>query len=213
LKDLLPVTLVLEYPNILVVNTDVPAKSVEELVALARANPGQLTFAHSGIGSTQHVAGELFKLRAAIDIQQVPYRGPPQIATDLLGGRISMSFLSTGAALPLINSGKIRPLAVTSRSRSAFAPELPTMIELGFADFDITPWFGVFVPAGTPSAIVERLNTELVRVLALPEVRTTMLNSGVVPLSSTPEEFSARIKAEAPYWAKIIKEVGVQAVE
>jgi tripartite-type tricarboxylate transporter receptor subunit TctC len=213
LKDLVPVTPILGYPNILVVNNDVPAKSLEELVAFARANPGKLTFAHSGIGTTQHLAGELFKLRAAIDIQQVPYRGPPQIATDLLGGRISMSFLNVGAALPLINSGKIRPLAVTSRSRVPFAPELPTMIELGFADFDITPWFGLFVPAGTPSAIVERLNTEIVRIVALPEVRTSMINSGVVPLSSTPDEFGARIKAEAPYWAKIIKEAGVQAIE
>lgn len=213
LRDLLPVTPIFEFPNILIVNNDVPAKSVEELVALARSNPGKLTFAHAGIGSTQHLAGELFKSRAAIDIQQVPYRGTTQMATDLIGGRISMSFLSPQAALPLINSGKVRPLAVTSRSRAPFAPELPTMIELGFADFEFTPWFGVFVPAGTPSAIVERLNTEIVRIIALPDVRTALLNSGVVPLSSTPDEFGARIKTEAPFWAKFIKELGVQAIE
>jgi len=213
LTDLLPVTPIFEFPNILVVNNDVPAKSVEEVVALARSNPGKLTFAHSGIGTTQHLAGELFKLRAVIDIQQVPYRGTTQLATDLLGGRISMSFLSPQAALPLINSGKVRPLAATSRSRAPFAPELPTMIELGFADFEFTAWFGVFVPAGTPSAIVERLSTEIVRIIALPDVRTALLHSGVVPLSSTPEEFGARITAEVPFWAKIIKEIGVQAVE
>jgi tripartite-type tricarboxylate transporter receptor subunit TctC len=212
-KDLVPVSLIQEYPNTLVVNNDIPATTVAELVKLAKANPAKLTFAHSGIGTTQHLAGELFKSRAQIDIQQVPYRGPPQIATDLLAGRVSMSFFSPGTGLPLINADKIRALAVTSRTRAPFLPHVPTMIELGFPDFEVTAWFGVFVPARTPADIVERLNKEIVRIVALPDVRKFFLDSGYVPLTSTPEEFAARIRAEAPHWAKIIKEVGVQAIE
>ena len=212
-KDLVPVILLWEFPNTLVVNNDIPATTVDELIKLAKANPGKLTFAHSGIGTTQHLAGELFKSRARIDIQHVPYRGPPQIATDLLGARVSMSFLSPGMVLSLINAGNIRALAVTSRTRAPFVPQIPTMIELGFPDFDLRAWFGVFVPAGTPAAIVQRLNKEVVRILALPDVRKHLLESGLVPLSSTPEEITARIEAERPYWAQIIKEVGIQAIE
>lgn len=213
IKDLVPVIRVLEYPNVLVVNNDVPARTVEELVALARANPGKLTFAHSGIGTTQHLAGELFRSRAGIDIQHVPYRGPGPLATDLLGARVTMSFLSTGTGLPLIQAGKIRALAVTSSTRAPFAPEIPTMIELGFADFDIRPWFGMFVSSGTPQPIIQRLHKEIGRIVALPEVRNQMINAGTVPQSDGPEEFAAIIKAETPYWKNIIKEIGLQAIE
>lgn len=213
IKDLTPVTQIFGYPNVLTVNNDVPVQTVRELIDFARANPGKLTFGHSGIGTTQHLGGELMKSIARIEMQQVPYRGPPQIAADLMGGRITMSFLSSGAPMQLVREGKLRALAVTSRARAPFAPDLPTMIESGFPNFDMTPWFGVFVPAGTPQTIVERLNKEIVRIVATPDMVRIIDNTGVLPLSNTPEEFAALIRAEAPYWAELIKELGIAPIE
>jgi tripartite-type tricarboxylate transporter receptor subunit TctC len=208
-KDLVPVTLVYGYPNVLVVNNDVPARSVEELVTLARAQPGKLTFGHSGIGTTQHLAGELFKSMARVDIQDVPYRGPPQIMNDLLGGRITMSFVSTGGTFPLMKEGKIRPLAVTSAKRASFFPDLPTMIEAGFPGFDMTVWFGLFVPAGTPGFVIDRLHREATRFVEQEDIRKKYYDVGLTPLNNTPAQFAEMIKAETPYWARVIRELGV----
>ena len=214
IKDFAPVTQILSAPNVLVVNSDVPAKTVRELIALARANPSKLTFGHSGIGTTQHLAGEVLKRTAFIDLQQVPYRGTAQVAQDLLGGRITMSFLNTGSVtLPLVRDGRFRALAVTSRMRTPVLPEVPTMIEAGFADFDMTVWIGLFVPAGTPRPIVDRLNKEVSRIVALPDVRENFDIGGATPLSNTPEEFAAIIRAETAYWAKIIKDAGVAPIQ
>jgi tripartite-type tricarboxylate transporter receptor subunit TctC len=212
-KDLAPITQVFGYPNMLVVNNDLPAKSVAELVTLARARPGALTFGHSGTGTTQHLSGEIFKTMAGVDIQGVPYRGPPQIVTDLLSGQLTMSFNTPLAVLPLALEGKLRALAVTTRERVMFAPQLPTMAESGFPGFETTVWFGLFAPARTPQPIVERLNREVVKILGLPDVRKKLDDFGYVPLGNTPEQFAELIKTETPYWARVIKDAGIKPID
>jgi tripartite-type tricarboxylate transporter receptor subunit TctC len=212
-KDLAPITQAFGYPNMLVVNNDVPAKSVAELVALARTRPGTLTFGHSGIGTTQHLSGEVFKTMAGINIQGVPYRGPPQIVTDLLSGQLTMSFNTPLAVLPLTQEGKLRALAVTSRNRVAFVAHLPTMEESGFPGFETTVWFGLFAPARTPKSIIDRLNRESVKITALPEMRKKLDDFGYVPLGNTPEQFAELIKTETPYWARVIKDAGIKPID
>jgi tripartite-type tricarboxylate transporter receptor subunit TctC len=154
-----------------VVNNDVPVNNVEELIALARAKPGKLTFGHTGPGTTQHLTGELLKSMARVDIQQVPFRGSPQVATDLIGGQITMAFINPSIGLSLVHEGKIRALAVTSLKRAPFAASLPTMDEAGFPGFDVTAWFGLFVPTATPAPIINRLSLETVKILALPDMQ------------------------------------------
>jgi tripartite-type tricarboxylate transporter receptor subunit TctC len=210
-KDFAPITQLCFTPNILVVNNDVPAKSVKELVALARAQPGTLTFASAGVGTTQHLAGELFKNMARLDIQHVPYRGIAAVMPDLLGGRVTMVFSSPTTALPLVREGKIRALAVTSLKRAAAAPELPTMDEAGFPGFDATAWFALVAPAGTPPPIIDKLQREAARILALPDVRKKFDELGMVPIGNTPAEFAAAMKAEIPQWDKLIKAAGIKA--
>ncbi len=212
-SDLVPVTLVYGYPNVLVVNNDVPVKSVAELVALARASPGTLTYGSSGPGTTLHLSGELFNFMARIDVQHVPFRGSSLVITDLMGGRITMSFIPPTASLALLREGKVRALAVTSLRRAPFVPDLPTMDESGFPGFDVTAWFGMFVPAGTSAAIVERLHRETTKIMALPDVRDKLEAIGILALGNTPAEFADMIKAETPYWAKIIKDAGIKPIE
>ena len=212
-KDFAPITQLCFTPNIFVVNNDVPAKSVNELVALARAQPGTLTFASAGVGTTQHLAGELFKSMARIDIQHVPYRGISQVIPDLLAGRVTMVFSSPTAAVPLVREGKLRALAVTSLKRAAAVPDLPTMAEAGFPGFDATAWFAFLAPAGTPEPIIAKLQRESARILALPDVRKKFDELGMVPVGNTPAEFAAAMKAEIPQWEKLIKETGIRASE
>jgi len=213
LKDLVPITLVFGYPNVLVVNNEVAATSVAELVALARAKPDTLSFGHSGLGTTQHLAGELFKTRSRIDIQDVPYRGPPQIVADLISGRIDMSFLSTGGTFGLMKERKIRPLAVTSKERAPFFPELPTMAEVGFPGFAMTVWFGLFAPAGTPEPVIARLHRETTRIMTADDVRKRLIDVGLVPLGNSPAEFAEMIRSETPYWAALIQELGIKRID
>jgi tripartite-type tricarboxylate transporter receptor subunit TctC len=213
LKDLIPVTQVYAYPLVLVVNNDVPVKSVAELVALVRRSPGQMTYGHSGPGSSLQFAGELFNVLAHIDVQQVPFRGSSLVVTDLMGGRITMSFIPPTATLSIIREGRVRSLAVTSLKRAPFLPDLPTMDEVGFPGFDVTTWFGLFVPAGTPSAIVTKLNQETTKIMALPDVQEKLHAIGIVPLGNTPAEFAALIKEETPYWAKMMKDAGIKQIE
>jgi tripartite-type tricarboxylate transporter receptor subunit TctC len=212
-RDLAPVTQVYGYPNVLVVNNDVPAKSVAELVASARASPGKLTFGHPGLGSAGHLAGELVNFMAHIDMQQVPFRGSSLVITDVMGGRITMSFMPPITGLSLIREGKIRALAVTSLKRAPFLADIPTMDESGFPGFDVSAWFGLFVPAGASAVIVERLHRETVKITALPDVRHKFHALGLVPLHNTPAEFVDVIKAETPYWARVIKDTGIKPVE
>jgi tripartite-type tricarboxylate transporter receptor subunit TctC len=209
-KDVIPVTQAVFTPNILAVNNDVPAKSVAELVALARSQPGLLTFGSAGVGTSQHLAGELFKSMARVNIRHVPYRGATPVIADLLGGRISMFFGNVTSVLPLVQEGKLRG-AVTSLKRLAATPDLPTLDESGFAGFDATASFGLVAPAGTPPAIIDKLHRETVRILALPDVRKRFAELGSEVIGNSPGEFAAVIKAEIPLWAKLIKEAGIRA--
>lgn len=210
-KDLAPISLAVYSPNILVVPNDVPAKTVAELVAYARANPGKLTFGSAGVGTTQHLAGELFKSMAKIDIQHVPYRGGAPVITDLLGGRLTMFFGAISPLIPLVREGKVRALAVTSAERFAAVPDLPTMIEAGYPGFVSVLSIGLMAPAGTPPAIIEKLHQDAVKVLAMPDVRHKLSTVGMEVIGDSPAEFAAAIKAETPQWAKVIKDAGIAA--
>jgi tripartite-type tricarboxylate transporter receptor subunit TctC len=212
-NDLTPISQVCFTPNLLVVASDLAVKNVKELVAYARAQPGSLTFGSAGVGTSQHLAGELFKTMAGIDIQHVPYRGIAAVLPDLVGGRLTMAFGNISAVLPLVRAGKLRALAVTSARRSASMPDLPTMIEEGFAGFDSTAWFALMAPAGTPAPVIAKLHAETARLLALPDVRKRFDELGMEVIGNTPAEFAAAIRLETPQWAKVIKEAGIKPGE
>ncbi|MEH2590663.1 Bug family tripartite tricarboxylate transporter substrate binding protein [Bradyrhizobium sp. AZCC 1721] len=195
-RDLVPISQVCAYANILIVNNDVPAKNVQELVALARAQPGALTYGSAGFGSTLHLAGELLKSMAKVDILHVPYRGAV-FSQELVAGRLSMAFVPPTGAFPLAREGKVRALAVTSLERHAGAPDLPTMAESGFPSFDLTVWFGLMAPARTSPAIVEKLHRETVRILAMPEMRKRFDDLGIEPIGNSPAEFAAVIDGDS----------------
>jgi tripartite-type tricarboxylate transporter receptor subunit TctC len=210
-KDLVPITQAAYTPNLLVVPSDMPVKSVAELVAYAKANPGKLSFGSAGVGTSQHLAGELFKTMAGVDMQHVPYRGIAAVMPDLIAGRLSLAFGNISAVLQLVREGKLRALAVSSARRYASVPDLPTMIESGFPGFDSTAWFGLMAPAGTPQPIIDKLHQESVRILALPDVRKRFDDLGIDVIGNTPAEFAAVIAAETPQWAKVIKDAGIKA--
>jgi tripartite-type tricarboxylate transporter receptor subunit TctC len=211
-RDLVPISQVCAYANILIVNNEVPAKNVQELVALARARPGALTYGSAGVGSTLHLAGELLKSMAKIDILHVPYRGAV-FSQEVVAGRLSMQFGPPNSLLPLAREGKVRALAVTSLQRYAGAPDLPTMAESGFPGFDVTVWFGLMAPARTSPAIVEKLHREAVRILAMPEMRKRFDDLGIEPIGNSPAEFAAAINGEIPRWAKLIREAGIKPLD
>jgi tripartite-type tricarboxylate transporter receptor subunit TctC len=210
LKDLAPISIVYSYPNVLVVHNDVAANSVQGLVALARARPGALTFASAGAGTTLHLAGEMLNSMAGTDIRHVPYRGGANLVADLIAGRVDMYFGPTTSMLPQVLGGKVRALAVSSAKRYAGAPDLPTMAESGFPEFDVTAWWGLMAPAGTPPTTIEKLHRETVRVLALPQMRKRFDDISIEPIGSSPAEFAAVISAELPRWAKVIREAGIR---
>jgi tripartite-type tricarboxylate transporter receptor subunit TctC len=209
-KDLAPISQVGLTPNILVVHNEFPANSVDDLVELARAQPGKLTFGSGGVGSSNHLCGELFKSMAYIDIQHVPYRGVAQAVPDLLGGRLSMIFANAPNVGPLVQQGKLRGLAVTSLKRSSVASELPTMTEVGFPGFDVSTWFALFAPRGTPTAIIAKLHDETVRAAARPDVRGRLDQNGIEVIGSSPMELASIITSETRLWAKVIREAGVK---
>jgi len=211
-KDLTPISQLSSFANILAVHNDVPAKTVQDLIALARKQPGELTFASGGVGTSNHLAGELFKSMASIDIRHVPYRSLALAVPDLLAGRVSMAFLST-TYLQLVREGKLRGFAVSSLKRAAAAPDLPTMAESGFPDFDATGWFGLMAPAGTSPAVVDKIQRDAVSILSLPELRKKLDELGLEPIGNTPAEFAAAIKSEISKWAKVIKEAGIKQDE
>jgi tripartite-type tricarboxylate transporter receptor subunit TctC len=209
-KDFAPISQVFIAANVLAVPSDVPVKSVADLVALAKASPGKLSYGHAGVGTSQHLGAELFKYMAKLDIASVPYRGTTAFIPDLVSGRITMSFANIVNVLPLAREGKLRPLAITSAKRSALAPDLPTMAESGFPGFEAVPWFGLLAPAGTPKDIIDKLHGDTVKALALPEVRKKFDELGLEPVGNTPAEFAAVIKKEMPEWAKVIKDAGIK---
>ena len=208
--DFAPISQLCFTPNVLVVNTDLPVKSVRELVAYARKNPGKLSFASGGAGTSNHLAAELFKFMAGINLQHVPYRGVSVSVPDIVAGRIPVAFLSMPTALPLAREGKLRALAVGSTTRWSAAPEIPTMDEAGVRGFSSTVWHSFLAPAETPPAIIERLHRETIRILALPDVRRIFDDQGLAVIGSTPAEFAAVIKAEGQQWAKVIKDAGLK---
>jgi tripartite-type tricarboxylate transporter receptor subunit TctC len=213
LKDFVPITQVFVASNILVVHPSLPVHSIPELVALAKAEPGQLTYAHTGIGTSQHLAGELFKYMTHTDIRPVAYRGTTAVLPDLLAGRLSMSFSNISNVLPLVREGKLRGFAVSSAKRSGAAPDLPTMIEMGYPGFDVVPWFGLMAPAGTPKAVTDKIYAETMRVLAEPEVRKQFAALGIDLIGGTPAEFATALTSETPQWAKLIKAMGIGVIE
>ena len=209
-KDFVPITMIARVPNMLVVNPDVPAKSVAELIALMKANPGKYTFASSGNGTSQHLSGELFKTMAGVDMQHIPYKGSPPALQDVVGGQVTMTFDNITTAWPLAKGGKLRALAVTTAKRSPIAPDVPTLAEAGLAGYEIGSWQGVFAPAGTPPEIVRRLNAEMVRIINTPEVRDKLVGLGAEPVANTSEEFSALVKGEVVKWAAVVKQSGAR---
>ncbi len=210
LKDFAPISQVFIAANVLAVPPELPVKSVADLVALAKSEPGKLTYGHAGVGTSQHLAAELFKYMAHVDIKAVPYRGTTAFMPDLLANRINMSFANIVNALPLVREGKLRALAISSIKRSTLAPDLATMAESGFPGFEAVPWFGLLAPAGTPKDVVDKLHDETVKTLAMPEVRKKFDELGLEPVGNTPAEFAAIIRKETPEWAKVIKDADIK---
>jgi tripartite-type tricarboxylate transporter receptor subunit TctC len=209
-KDFVPITQIFVAANLFVVPPSAPFKRIADVVAYAKAHPGELTYGHTGTGSSQHLAGELFKYMTKTKIQAVAYRGSTAVLPDLLAGRINMGFTNVVNAAPMVREGKLRAFAVSSRKRSVAAPDLPTMIEMGYPDFEAVPWFGFLAPTGTPQAIVDKVHRDTVAVLAMPDVRKRFEDNGLDIIGGTPAEFADVIKKEIPYWAKIIKEAGIK---
>lgn len=207
-KDFTPVMLVASTPNVLVVHPNVPAKNVQELIAMAKAKPGGLTYGTPGIGTSLHVAGELFNSMAGVKIEHVPYKGRAMAIPDLLGGHITMMFDNLPSAIPLIREGKLRALGVTSAKRSGSAPEIPTLAEQGLPGFEAVSWFAVFAPAATPKDVVTKLNAELNRIFKLPDVQEKLKTLALDPVLGTPEELASFQKAEIAKWAKVVKDSG-----
>jgi tripartite-type tricarboxylate transporter receptor subunit TctC len=212
-KDFAAVTLVATVPEMLVVATDVPAKTIGELVALAKAQPGKLNFASAGTGGLPHLAGELFKLTAGIDIVHVPYRGAAPAINDLLGQQVQMTFLDLPVILPHIKAGSLRGLALGAKERAPTAPDIPTTAEAGMPDLLIQNWYGMIAPAATPPAVIATLNRIANEAMADPQVKAKMADQGLTLAGDTPEHFHAFIEAETTRWAKVIKDAGVETTK
>jgi tripartite-type tricarboxylate transporter receptor subunit TctC len=210
-RDFSPVTLIVSGPGVLVVHPSVPAKSVKELIALARSKPGQLIYASAGNGTPPHLSAELFKSLAHIDMVHVPYKGNTLAFADLFSGAVQVSFPTITSGLPPVKAGKLRALGVTSRQRSVVAPDIPTIAESGLAGYEATTWYGMLAPAGTPRAIVDTLQRHVAEILKAGDVREKMLAQGLEPVGDTPAEFSAIIAAELVKWRKVVTAAGVKA--
>jgi len=210
-RDFAPVSQVVATPNMLVVHNAVPAKSLKELLALAKAQPGVLSYASGGGGITNHMAAELLKSAAGLDIRHVPYKGVAAAIPDLMGGRVTMMFGPVALLLPLSREGKLRALAVTSLKRTSVVPEVPTIAESGYPGFEVMVWTGLLAPAKTPVAIIRKLHVETVKALAIPELHTRFADLGLDIIGNSPDEFAAVIESEIPKWAKVIKDAGIRA--
>jgi tripartite-type tricarboxylate transporter receptor subunit TctC len=208
-KDFAPVTLLATTPNLLVINNEVPAKTLAEFIALGKRE-GKMTFASSGSGTSIHVSGELFKTMTGIDMTHVPYKGRATAIPDLLGGRVTMMFDNMPSSLPLVKEGKLRALGVTSLKRSPAAPEIPTIAEQGLPGFDAVSWFALFAPAGTPKPFIDRLQGEVKKILASPDIAKKLAEAGLDAVGSTPEELAAYQRAEIAKWAKVVRDSGAK---
>ena len=206
-----PVILVAQTPNLLVINNNVPAKTVQELVDYARANPGKVFFGSPGVGTSIHVSGELFNTMAGVKTVHVPYKGRQFAIPDLLAGQIQMMFDNMPSALPLAKEGKLRALAVTSAKRHPAAPDIPTMSESGLPGFEATSWFAVYAPAGTPADVILKLNAEFNRIMTLADVREKLAGIGLDIVGGSPEQLAVYTKSELAKWAKVVKDSGAKA--
>jgi len=210
-KDYAPITVIASVPNVLIVNPGVPAKNLAELIALAKAKPGTLNYASPGNGSGPHLAGELLKSMAGIDIVHVPFNGVGPATTAVLAGDVQLFFAQSSAALPHVKTGKVVALGVASPRRIAAAPDLPTIAESGLPGFEVTSWYALVAPAGTPPVIVDRLHAEIAKALAAPDVREKIATLGAEPVGNTPAEFAAMQRTEAARWAKLAREANIRA--
>ena len=211
IRDLAPISLSAVQPNILVIHPGLPAMNLKEFIELARANPGKYNYASAGTGSGTHLAAELLKLQTKIDIVHVPYKGTGPALTDLLGGQINMMVSTFASALPHVKSGRMRALGVTTAKRSPATPDVPTLIEGGVAGYDYSTWYGLLAPAGTPKAIIDKLNATNRKVLARDDIKQRLESQGVDPIVNTPAEFTAYVKSETEKWGKVVKATGAKA--
>jgi len=210
-RDFRPVSLLAATPYVLLVSPSIPARSVKELIAYARARPGQLNFGSGGVGTGNHLSGELFKLAADLDLAHVPYKGANLAIPDLLAGQVHMLFLNVLPALPHVKAGRLRALAVTSGRRSPSAPDIPTMAEAGIPGYETSSWHGVVVPAKTAAGVVKRVHAELSKIARQPEVKERLEAQGAEVIGSTPEEFAAWIRSENAKWSEVIRAAGIRA--
>jgi len=209
-RDFAPVSRMTQIAALMVVNPSVPARSVSELVEYAKANPGKVFFASAGNGTTSHLAGELFKTVASVDIVHVPYRGGALAAADVAGGQVQMMIDVMPNVLPLASGGKLRALGVTTATRVPAAPDIPTVAESGLPGFEVSAWDGIFAPAGTPAAVVDRLNAAIRQALADPKVRESLVGRGAQPVPSTPDELARHVAAESEKWARVVRQSGAK---
>ena len=209
-RDFTPVSLVATIPFAMIVHPSVPAKTVQEFVALARAKPGTLNYSSAGNGTSNHLAGELLRSMTGIDIVHIPYKGSAPALSDLLAGQVSLMFDLVLTAAPHVKSGAARGLAVTGAQRSSVLPDLPTVAESGLPGYEVSAWFGIFAPAGVPQPAVQRLNAEFVKALREPDLRQRLASQGAEPLTSTPDEFAAYLRSEIDKWAKVVKAAGMK---
>ena len=210
-RDFAPITMIASGPGLLVVNPAVPAKSVKELIAIAKSRPGQINYASAGNGTPPHLAAELFKAMAGIDLVHVPYKGNVPAFADLISGAVSLSFPTITSGLPQVRAGKLRALGVTSKQRSPVVPDVPTIAEAGLPGYEASTWYGMFAPAGTPRSVVAKLNGEMGLVLKSKDVHEKLLAQGLEPVANTPPEFAAIVAAELVKWSKVVKAAGLKA--
>ena len=209
-KDFAPVSICAGSPNMLVAHPSLPANTVKELIALAKAEPGKLTYASTGNGTSNHVSAEYFKMLTGTDILHIPYKGSAPAVTDLIGGQISILFDNVPNVIQHVRAGKLKPLAVTSSRRSAQAPDVPTLQEAGVADYEVNVWFGLLAPAGTPPEVMAKLNAETVRALNLPEVKERFRGLGVDVIGSSPDQFAQHLKSEIAKWGRVVREAKIK---
>ena len=210
-KDFAPITLAGVTPNLLVAHPNAPVNNVKELIAYARKNPGKLNYASTGNGTSNHLSFELFKAMTGTFVTHIPYKGSAPAVTDLIAGQIDVMFDNTPNVLPHVKAGKLKALAVSSRTRTALAPEVPSVDEAGVPGYDVTVWFGVLTVAGTPPEVVQRLNTEMVKILTSAEIKERFGKMGVEVVAGTPDHFSRYLRAEVDRWAKVVKDAGIKA--
>jgi tripartite-type tricarboxylate transporter receptor subunit TctC len=210
IRDFTPVTMVADVPNIMVVHPSIPVKNVADFITYARARPGQLSYGSSGIGSPSHMCGELFAIVAKVNLTHVPYKGQGQAVIDLLGGHLKLLFPSIPSIIQYIKSGRVIPLGVASAKRSSSLPEVPTIAEGGLKGYEVAGWYGVIAPPKMPKPLLAKLNGEINRIIAVPEMRQTLVQQGADPLGSTPEEFAKAIAVDIEKWKKVVAAAGIK---